>query len=228
MLSFIQMKLPKKIPSFLFPLLFFISLFVNLFLLKDKINPLNKEEGILVIGVIDGDTIVLDGKVRLRLRGLDAPELNYCLGEESKIALEKLVTDKKVIVKEQIIDQMNRPMALIYVGDKFINREMLKLGLARFHSDNHSKKEDLKIAYDESRLKSLGIYSSQCRQSVNPDNPKCNIKGNIDKSTDTHIYYVPGCVQYKTAIVEKDLGESWFCTENEALTAGYSKSSRCP
>ncbi|MCJ7804169.1 hypothetical protein MUP35_00310, partial [Patescibacteria group bacterium] len=34
------------------------------------------EEGIKVLGVIDGDTLVLEGKVRLRLRNIDAPELD--------------------------------------------------------------------------------------------------------------------------------------------------------
>lgn len=226
------MNLPKKIPSFLFPLLFLISILLNLFLVKDKIGLSKNQgnwEGITVLGVIDGDTIVLDGKTRLRLRGLDAPELNFCLGKESKIALEKLVNGKKVIVKEQIIDQVGRPMALIHVGNKFINEEILKLGLARFHSDNHSQREVLKKAYDSARLKNLGIFSPKCYQKdVNPDNPKCNIKGNIDKSTDTHLYYLPGCVQYNFTVIEKDIGESWFCTEAQAKEAGYTKSTRCP
>jgi len=182
----------------------------------------------LVIGVIDGDTIVLEGKTRLRLRGLDAPELNYCLGPEAKTALENLVNNKRVIVKEQIIDQFGRPMGLVYQADTFINLEMLRLGFARFHSDNHSQREFLKKAYDEARIKEIGIFSPLCHQTENPANPKCNIKGNIDKSTDTHLYYLPGCVQYNTAVIEKDIGESWFCTEKEARDSGYTKSSRCP
>jgi hypothetical protein len=29
-------------------------------------------------------------------------------------------------------------------------------------------------------------------------------------------------------IVEKDLGEDWFCTEKEAIKAGFTKASNCP
>jgi len=224
------MKIPKNIPTPIFLFLLIPLILLNLLQYFGKQNlPLKTSEGIVVLGVIDGDTIVLDGKTRLRLRGLDAPELNYCLGEEAKAALENLVSGKKITFREQIIDQKGRPMALIYVGDKFINKEMLDLGLARFHSDNHSQKDVLKKAYDEARLKKIGIYSTKCTQQFeNPDNPKCNIKGNIDKSTNTHIYYILGCVQYNTAVVEKDIGESWFCTEKEAQAAGYIKSFRCP
>ena len=235
MLSLTQMKIPKNIltPLFLFSIVFLILL--NLFqFFNNQDNTANNipsktSEEIAVLGVIDGDTIVLEGKTRLRLRGLDAPELNYCLGPEAKTALENLVSGKKIISRDQIIDKFGRPMALVYQGNKFINLEMIKLGLVRYHSDNHSQKEVLKKAYNEAQLKEIGIFSLKCtQQKVNPENPKCNIKGNIDKNAQkSRLYYIPGCVHYKAAIVEKDIGESWFCTEKEARDAGYIKSSRC-
>ena len=180
----------------------------------------------MVIGVIDGDTIVLEGKTRLRLRNLDAPELNYCLGIDSKEALENMVSGKRVIVKEQIIDQMGRAMALIYVGNRLINVEMLSLGLARFHSDNTTERERLKKAYDVAKANKIGIYSSTCLQTI-PPNPKCIIKGNMDKNSNRKTYYLPGCAQYNFTFVEKDIGEDWYCTEKEAQLAGYSKSENC-
>jgi endonuclease YncB( thermonuclease family) len=186
------------------------------------------QKGIKVLGVIDGDTLVLDGKTRLRLRSVDAPEVDLCGGQEAKELLEKLVKDKTVLVKEQIIDTWGRPMALVYVNDKLINEEILKTGWGRFHSDSHSAREILKSAYDNAREKSLGIFSPKCYQKTNPDNPKCNIKGNIDKNSDRINYYFPGCAQYEFTIVEKDTGESWFCTEKEAQKAGFTRSKTCP
>jgi endonuclease YncB( thermonuclease family) len=112
-------------------LLLIPSLIVNVFLFQK----LPKEgEGIKVIGIIDGDTLVLEGKVRLRLRHVDAPELEFCGGKEAKEKLESLVQEKKVILKEQIIDQQGRPMALVYVKDKLVNEEMLESGWARYHN----------------------------------------------------------------------------------------------
>ena len=218
----------SKIPSRLFPLillfLLFPSLILNAVLLQKTKKP---EEGIKVLGVIDGDTLVLDGKVRLRLRSVDAPELDNCGGPEAKQELERLVSEKKVVVKEQIIDQMGRPMGLVYVDDKLVNKEILASGWGSFHSDTTDERENLKSAYDKAREEKLGIWSQKCRQTENPDNPKCNIKGNIDDNSDRRNYYFPGCAQYDFTIVEKDMGEGWFCTEKEAQKAGYTRSKTC-
>lgn len=184
--------------------------------------------GIPVLGVIDGDTLVLTGKVRLRLRGIDAPELAFCGGAEAKQALESLVSDQRVVVTEQIIDQLGRPMGLVTVGDTLVNETILQQGWGRFHSDDTSAREALKTAYETAKAQSLGIWSPACRQTENTENPECRIKGNIDPQGGRKVYYVPGCVQYKTAVVEKDRGEQWFCSEKDAVAAGYQKSQRCP
>jgi len=185
-------------------------------------------KGIKVIGVIDGDTIVLDGKTRLRLRQTDAPELQYCGGNEAKDLLEKLVNHKKVIIKEEIIDTQGRPMALVYLGNRLINQEMLASGWVRYHSDQTSATETLKSAANLAKSKKLGIFSPKCYQTENPENPKCNIKGNTDKNSAMKNYYYPGCPQYEFTIVEKDLGEDWFCSEKEAQKAGFTKAKNCP
>lgn len=187
------------------------------------------DEGIKVIGVIDGDTIVLDGKVKLRLRQIDAPELEFCWGEESKQYLDELLTGKYIEIKEKTLDQLGRDMALVFVDGKLVNEMMLAEGMARYHSDSTTAREDLKIAQEIAKTNNLGLFSTKCyQQEENIENPKCSIKANIDKNTNEMVYYLPDCVQYKTTIVEKDTGESWYCSEKEAIEAGYRKSERCP
>lgn len=201
------------------------SLILNIFLSGELKK---SQKGIKVIGVIDGDTLVLEGKTRMRLRSVDAPEIDFCGGEEAKALLEKLVEGKTVVVKEMIVDTKARPMALVYADGKLVNLEILKQGWGRFHSDDTSARKELKLAYDNAREKSLGIFSPKCWQTENPDNPKCNIKGNIDKNSDRNNYYFPGCPQYEFTVVEKDTGEDWFCTETEARQAGFTKAKNCP
>ena len=187
------------------------------------------DAGIKVVGVIDGDTIVLEGKVKLRLRQIDAPELEFCWGEESKQYLDDLVTGKYIEIKEKTLDQMGRDMALVYVDGKLVNEMILAQGMGRYHSDSTTVREDLKTAQETAKTNSLGLFSPKCyQQDENIENPKCNIKANIDKNTKERVYYLPGCVQYKTTIIEKDIGEDWYCSEKEALEAGYRKSERCP
>ncbi|HUV46847.1 MAG TPA: thermonuclease family protein [Candidatus Bathyarchaeia archaeon] len=201
------------------------SLILNLFLFQKSQK---SDQGILVIAVIDGDTFVLDGKTKLRLRHLDAPELEYCGGQEAKEFLEDLVLNKKVIIQEKILAQSGgRPMALVYIGDKLVNEEVLRAGWGRYHSDKSSQKDFLKSAADLAKENQLGIFSPKCYQTENPDNPDCLIKANIDKNSDRRNYYFPGCSQYDFTIVEKDLGEGWFCTEKDAQEAGFTRSKTC-
>jgi len=213
-----------KLVGWLGLLLLIPSLILNL-LLFQKTQKLG--QGIKVLEVLDGDTILLDGKVRLRLRHMDAPELEFCGGEEAKDLLESLVKDKKVVLEEYILDQQGRPMALIYLGNQLINQEMLKSGWVRYHSDQTSQTKQLKAVADEAKEEKKGIFGPECYQTENLEKPECVIKGNIDKSTGTRLYYYPGCAQYKFAIVEKDIGEDWFCTEKEAKEAGFEKAKTC-
>lgn len=223
-INFKKFKVPKLLPLLL-SLLLLPSIILNVFFFKEiKKN----EAGIPVLAVIDGDTLVLEGKTKLRLRNLDAPELDLCGGKEAKEELEKLVSDKKVIVEEEILDQWGRPMALIYVDDKLVNEEMLKSGWVRFHSDSTSQREALKTAGNQAKKELLGIWSSKCQQTENPENSKCIIKGNLDLNSGRKIYYIPGCSQYEFTIIEKDIGEDWFCTEKEAQEAGFVRSKTCP
>lgn len=182
--------------------------------------------GVAVIGVIDGDTFVLEGKTRVRLRHVDAPEVEYCGGKEAKKALEKLVSGKRVRLEELVPDQRGRGMALVYTGDMLVNRQMLADGFVRYHHDISGKADELKAARDGAKALNKGIYR-QCQSKENTQNPKCNIKGNIDPQSGMKRYYLPGCAQYAFTVVEKDIGEDWFCTEKEAQNAGYAKAKTC-
>lgn len=199
--------------------LFIPSVILNVILLNQK----PETRGVPVIGVIDGDTLVLEGKSKVRLRHVDAPDDPFCGSREATEALNRLAMGKEVRIEEQIPDQYGRGMALVYSGDTLINEAMLETGWVRYHHDNLPQTEKMKETSEKAKAGKLGIYGS-CQSK---ENTKCPIKGNIDKSTDTHIYYVPGCAQYNFTIVEEDLGERWFCTEKEAKAAGYTKAKTC-
>ena len=51
----------------------------------------------------------------------------------------------------------------------------------------------------------------------------CNIKGNISINTGEHIYHVPGQRDYCKTVIDPTRGERWFCTEQEAVAAGWRK-----
>lgn len=51
----------------------------------------------------------------------------------------------------------------------------------------------------------------------------CVIKGNISSSGEK-IYHVPGQRYYNQTKINIGAGERWFCTEKEAIDAGWRKS----
>lgn len=59
-----------------------------------------------------------------------------------------------------------------------------------------------------------------------PEDAACNIKGNINGQGDK-IYHLPQCLNYDNVTVNPDNGDKWFCSEEEALQAGWKKSNNC-
>jgi endonuclease YncB( thermonuclease family) len=60
------------------------------------------------------------------------------------------------------------------------------------------------------------------RPQVQARRAECLIKGNIN-STGDHIYHVPGQRYYNNTQINESKGERWFCTEQEAVAAGWLK-----
>ena len=48
----------------------------------------------------------------------------------------------------------------------------------------------------------------------------CLIKGNIGNKN-AKIYHCPSWRDYEKTIIDEDKGERWFCTEAEAIAAGW-------
>jgi len=213
----------KKVLGICASLLMVVSLALNFFLLKNQ----NNANLVDIDRVVDGDSLLLKTGGRVRLGNLEAPELDNCGGQQASKKLQELVKGKKIRLDIFSYDNYNRPIALVYAGNTLVNEIILKEGWARYDGSPSPERERLKKAHDYAFQNKLGIHGSLCK-AEEPDDPKCLIKGNIDRhDNDTKTYYFPGCANYKITIVEKDLGESWFCTEKEAQAAGYVKSQNC-
>jgi hypothetical protein len=52
----------------------------------------------------------------------------------------------------------------------------------------------------------------------------CNVKGNISFNGGQKIYHVPGQKYYWETRINWLKGERWFCSEGDALRAGWRKS----
>jgi len=196
-----------------------------------------------VIAVPDGDSLQLSDGRRVRLLGIDAPERGRCLADEARNELSRLALGKHVRLKDIVTDDYGRVLAIVIVEDfptwvsymrsrilglplhpdPLLNRGMLITGLAR---DTFSAEKDyaptLKAAYDEAKSAKRGIFSSTCRTEPTGD---CLIKGNVRDSQKT--YHLPGCDNYAQTIIDEAFGDRWFCTEGEAVAAGFVRAGGC-
>lgn len=189
-----------------------------------------KHPAYTVARVIDGDTFETVDRSIVRFDTLDAPELVNCGGVEAKKELEKLISRKKVTLNTQVRDINGRQVATVWMGDVWIDQKLIESGWVAYSSSTVDKKHILQNIDLANRTKKLGIYSPKCTQYENTGNPKCQIKGNLVNEwlkRGQRIYHFPGCIQYKTTRIEKYRGEQWFCTESEAMAAGYTKSGGC-
>ena len=218
------------------PLFIFVSLIAafSIFLNFKLYNLLPKQTTFKVTEVIDGDTfkIVSGGEERrVRLIGVNAPEIGKCLSQEAKEKLGGLVSGKNVVLEDQFNDPYGRIMANVFIDGRYINKEMLSSGLGRMDYYNNPRREELKIAYGEGRAAKSGIFSTKCLSLTPPTSSSgvpCNIKGNIDDNTQKKIYFLPKCKNYSQVTIDLSTSDQWFCSEPEALKASFLKSPACP
>ena len=87
-----------------------------------------------VVAVHDGDTItVLDinqTQYKIRLAGIDAPELGQAFGNPSKQNLSKWVYNRQVIVDWKKRDRYGRTVGVVLVDGHDVNLEQIRAGLA--------------------------------------------------------------------------------------------------
>ncbi|MCL4768572.1 MAG: thermonuclease family protein [Hyphomicrobiaceae bacterium] len=186
--------------------------------------------------VVDGDTISV-GDVRVRLEGIDAPETAqqcssqgrgaWSCGTAATRALSALVAGKEVQCDSTGNDRYGRTLAICRVGALELNAEMVRRGLA-WAFVRYSQR--LVAVEAEARKLRLGIWQSENEPAwvyradrwsyAEAEAPRgCAIKGNI--SDGGRIYHVPWSPHYSAVRIDATRGERWFCSEAEAIAAGW-------
>jgi len=123
--------------------------------------------------VIDGDTVVLTTEVRVRLIGIDAPEVDHLefgrkgepYGVEATDYLRKLVSGKTVRLESgsEPKDKYGRTLAYLFLPDgQFVNRKMVEAGYAETYRrfDFIYKKDFLELE-KKARSKKLGMWQDR-------------------------------------------------------------------
>ncbi len=83
------------------------------------------------IYVIDGDTIILKGNIRIRLIGLHVPELDTSAGQAAKLFLTKFLTGKKTVCRLSGKKSYDRYLGRCYFNQLDIAAVIIKNGHGR-------------------------------------------------------------------------------------------------
>lgn len=195
--------------------------------------------------VIDGDTIDIHGQ-RVRLHGIDAPESGqtceakgeiYRCGQRAALALHELADGKPIECRPLDLDRYGRLVAVCWSGGMDLNARIVEMGWALAY-----RRYSLDYVDEEQSAASSGVGmwagsfvapwdfrrggSDALIDSPNVQTSKgCSIKGNISSSGE-HIYHLPGGEHYEQTKISQSKGERWFCTEEEALAAGWRRAKR--
>ena len=113
-----------------------------------------------VVGVTNGDTLtLLIGKTRykIRLAGIDAPELNQAFGAKARQTLSARVFGKTVKVQSRGRDRHGKILGIVWADGQCANVECVRAGMA-WHSATHSSSAVLAQAEQKARAKRAGLW----------------------------------------------------------------------
>ena len=131
-----------------------------------------------VTKVSDGDTIQIttpeQTKLRVRLYGIDAPEMpktnpppgyvrvhGESFGKDCRKALEAKIMGKKIRMDIMDIDKSRQTFGIIWLGNRNINLEMIREGYAKAYDEylKEPYRSEFRLAQKEARSSRRGLWN---------------------------------------------------------------------
>jgi endonuclease YncB( thermonuclease family) len=174
-----------------------------------------KEGPFIVTNIVDGDTLDVDNGDRVRLAGIDAPEIGTCYSSQATGALQQLVLNKEVYLEGDVdeVGKYGRVLSYVFVDNFHVNLFLVENGYVKVfdkYNSTTSKYEELKEAEKIAKSKNIGVWS--CLQQ------ECLFIGNKE----TKVYHPVDCHWAK-----KIKEENKVCISSESDLVEYTASKGC-
>ncbi|MBU4256089.1 MAG: thermonuclease family protein [Candidatus Thermoplasmatota archaeon] len=135
------------------------------------INDIDEENNVFYVSwIIDGDTIELSNGERVRLIGINAPEKGQYYAVEATNKLSQLIGYNSITLEKDVSDkdQYNRSLRYVYVGNTFVNLEMVQQGYAFAYPYPPDVKyaDEFEKAEQEARDAQLGMWGNHSNVSI--------------------------------------------------------------
>jgi micrococcal nuclease len=116
-----------------------------------------------IVGVSDGDTVILltaeNIQYKIRLQGVDCPEIHQAFGQKAKQFASDLVFQKNVSVNVFGTDRYGRTLGeVVLPGGVSLNKELVKNGFA-WHYKKYSNDLELAQLEIEARNAKIGLWT---------------------------------------------------------------------
>jgi len=123
-------------------------------------------ESATVLYVFDGDTIEVDLEgttERVRLIGINSPEIGECWVDEARLVLMDLLPEGSEVamtLDASDRDQYERLLRYVWVGSMSVNEELVRQGaaLSRDYPPDTAMSERFDEAQDEARAEERGLW----------------------------------------------------------------------
>lgn len=200
--------------------------------------------------------VEIDGtEYTLRYIGIDAPETVRpntpveCFGPEASAFNRQLVQGQIVGLERDTsdTDDFGRLLRYAWLGGEMVNARLVEGGFARairyppdtrnnvlFESLQPDAQADRRVLWGATCPSLTPIITSSAATPPVTTGGPCEfsgteeavIKGNISRNDSDRIYHVPGQNDYEATRINENAGERWFCTESDAVAAGWRRAQR--
>lgn len=193
------------------------------------------------ITVVAADTLRVGDRI-VRLAGIEAHEFEqtctaggqrrYRCADAAVTALRRAVSVKDVRCEAKGKDSAGRETASCRAGDVDIAAQLVRQGvvfaetgmLARYSTDETAART-AKTGFWQGDVERPAEFRAKSWEAAKKRAPEgCPIKGNV--TGDGKVYVMPWSPGYRAARVQKSRGERWFCTEQDAVAAGFKLAGR--
>ena len=197
---------------------------------------------------VSGDILRING-TEVRLEGIEAPDpqqrcsipgnRRWRCGVAARTALGQSVRGQTVTCRISGSDDTGRDLGTCLVGDQDLAQGLVRAGLAfaetglftKYDSDEEKAREE-KVGVWRGKVERPSEYRARIEREMaaawevakRRAPGGCPIKGRIVSGR--KYYVLPGTVDYQRVRIRTRRGERWFCSEEEALAAGWKRSPR--
>jgi endonuclease YncB( thermonuclease family) len=188
------------------------------------------------VSIIDGDTLQIGDRI-VHIAGIDAPELGQrCMiedkdwrcGLEAAQALRKLAAFGTVSCTAE--KEAPTVTGACQIDGKDLGEVMVGQGYAvalpnavPSYQSTQDAARDAKLGLWRGAFIQPGDWRQGARlEGETTDTIFCVVKGAINEK-DQRIFYIPSDETYKDVAIDPEKGERMFCSDDEAILAGWSR-----